>query len=91
MRPLKKIVAVANQAASSARQVPFWRGPSRRGILPAFKGVPAGAKEPHAVTLTLFNAGGADNGPALGGCTVRYLARPNAKGWTIELSEALDR
>jgi hypothetical protein len=51
---------------------------------------PADSKQPHSVTLTLLNAGGEANGPALGGAAIRYLARPTDKGWTVELSNSLD-
>jgi hypothetical protein len=42
--------------------------------------------EPVIVTVTLVNAGGSDNGPAVGGCTLRYAARLGDKGWTVELA-----
>jgi hypothetical protein len=51
---------------------------------------PADGKQLHSVTLMLVNAGGAANGPALGGAAIRYLARPVEKGWTVELNNALD-
>ena len=51
---------------------------------------PADGKQPHSVTLMLLNAGGAANGPSLGGAAIRYLARPVEKGWTVELNNALD-
>jgi hypothetical protein len=40
-----------------------------------------------AIRVTLVNAGGSDNGQALGGCTVTYFAHQGDKGWSIELSE----
>jgi hypothetical protein len=36
------------------------------------------------ITLTLLNAGGEDNGAAVGGCTLRY--RQTDKGKVVELS-----
>jgi hypothetical protein len=78
------------EAPDFQRTAPLAKGNRLLGLRVERYREPAHAKEPHAVTLTLFNAGGADNGPAIGGCTVRYLARPNAKGWAIELSEGLD-
>jgi hypothetical protein len=41
----------------------------------------------NAITVTLVNAGGSANGAVLGGCTIRYIAKPGAKGWVVELAE----
>ena len=43
------------------------------------------------ITVALFNAGGVTNGTAIGAVSLRYLARPGEKGWTIKLAEASDR
>lgn len=51
---------------------------------------PANPKAPYQLSLTLFNAGGTDNGPSIGGATLRYLAHSTDKGWTVELSDTLD-
>ncbi|MBI1831383.1 MAG: hypothetical protein HYR84_08035 [Planctomycetes bacterium] len=40
-----------------------------------------------AIRVTLVNAGGSGNGPAPGGCTLRYSARSGDKGWKVELVE----
>jgi hypothetical protein len=40
-------------------------------------------------TVTLFNAGGNDNGAAIGAATVRYHARQSDKGWRVEVVETL--
>jgi hypothetical protein len=37
------------------------------------------------VTVTLLNAGGTDNGEAIGTCTVRYRAKAAEKGYSVEL------
>ena len=37
------------------------------------------------LTVTVLNAGGADNGEAIGGCTLRYRAKAAEKGYSIEL------
>jgi hypothetical protein len=36
------------------------------------------------VTVTLVNAGGTANGPAIGGCTIRYRARSVNEKWAVE-------
>jgi hypothetical protein len=41
----------------------------------------------YAITVTLVNAGGSDNGPVIGGGTIRYIARSGEKGWRVELAE----
>jgi hypothetical protein len=45
-------------------------------------------EEPDAITITLVNAGGNENGAVVGGCTLRYSVRSKGKGWAAELSEA---
>lgn len=46
------------------------------------------AKGATGLNVTLVNAGGSANGAAVGGCTVRYTARPKDGGWVVELSDA---
>jgi hypothetical protein len=41
----------------------------------------------YAITVSLLNAGGTDNGPAIGGGTIRYAARSGEKGWRVELGK----
>ena len=45
----------------------------------------------YAITVSLVNAGGADNGPAIGSGTIRYMARSGEKGWSIKLAEPSER
>jgi hypothetical protein len=46
------------------------------------------AKGATGLNVTLVNAGGSANGAAVGGCTIRYTARPRDGGWVVELSDA---
>jgi len=45
------------------------------------------ANDKHAITLTLLNVGGTENGAVPGGGTIHYIARRARDGWTVELSE----
>jgi hypothetical protein len=45
------------------------------------------SEEPDAITITLVNAGGNENGAVVGGCTLRYSVRSKGKGYVAELSE----
>jgi hypothetical protein len=38
-----------------------------------------------AITVTLVNAGGSDNGAAIGSCVIRYTARWSEKRWVVQL------
>lgn len=42
------------------------------------------------VTISLLNAGGSSNGPAIGAGTIRYTGRSTEKGWRVELSENVE-
>jgi hypothetical protein len=41
----------------------------------------------YSITVSLVNAGGNANGAVVGGCTLRYTARPLEKGWAVELAD----
>jgi hypothetical protein len=50
----------------------------------------AGKNGDYTITASLVNAGGSDNGPVIGGGTIRYSARSTDKGWRVELAEKLE-